>query len=226
MASPRTRPQERRRGSRRGQATDSSDATQPHRQTDNWFRRFAEASFEGLVIHEDGVILDANHVAAETVGYARAELVGRHARELIAPESQDSLQRALVSPSDRPIEAVCVRKDGSTFPVEIRGRPISYDGRMVRVASLRDITDRKRVEEALRASERKYREIFEDIRDIVYRIDTNGIIIDVSPSVERYGYSREELIGTRAEDVFEDPEDHTTRLKEVLEKGELLDHEV
>ena len=54
------------------------------------------------------------------------------------------------------------------------------------------------MEEALRESEAKYRQIFENVQDIFYRTDLEGTILELSPSVERYGYSREALIGTPA----------------------------
>jgi PAS domain-containing protein len=54
-----------------------------------------------------------------------------------------------------------------------------------------EISERKRAEEALRQSEAKYRQIFENVQDIFFQTDANGIIIEVSPSVERYGYTRE-----------------------------------
>ena len=59
------------------------------------------------------------------------------------------------------------------------------------------VSERKRAEEALRESETKYRHLFQNIQDILYRTDIRGIIMEISPSVERLGYSREQLIGTQ-----------------------------
>ena len=58
-----------------------------------------------------------------------------------------------------------------------------------------DTTERKKAEEALRESEARYRRIFESFRDIYFRTDVEGVLTEVSPSVERWGYNREGLIG-------------------------------
>lgn len=59
-----------------------------------------------------------------------------------------------------------------------------------------DITEQIEAEEALRNSEKKYRNIFDNIQDVFYRTDTRGIVTDISPSIEKYsGYKRSEIIG-------------------------------
>jgi diguanylate cyclase (GGDEF)-like protein/PAS domain S-box-containing protein len=88
------------------------------------------------------------------------------------------------------------------------------------------VAERERAEQALRENEAKYRRIFESIQDIFYRTDAKGIILEISPSVERFGYSREQLIGTQVMDVYEDPEQRASLVKEVIEKGRVTDHEI
>jgi diguanylate cyclase (GGDEF)-like protein/PAS domain S-box-containing protein len=88
------------------------------------------------------------------------------------------------------------------------------------------VAERKRAEQALRESETKYRHIFESIQDIFYRTDARGIILEVSPSVQRFGYSREQLIGTQVMEVYEDPEQRAALVKAVVENGNVTDHEI
>jgi diguanylate cyclase (GGDEF)-like protein/PAS domain S-box-containing protein len=88
------------------------------------------------------------------------------------------------------------------------------------------VAQRGRAEEALRESETKYRHIFESIQDIFYRTNAQGIILEISPSVQRVGYSREQLIGTNVLDVYEDPEERATLVKAIVERGEVADHEI
>ena len=88
------------------------------------------------------------------------------------------------------------------------------------------IAERKRAEEALRESETRYRHIFENIQDIFYRTNAQGIILEISPSVQRVGYGREQLIGTNVLDVYEDPEQRTELVKAILERGEVSDYEI
>jgi PAS domain S-box-containing protein len=88
------------------------------------------------------------------------------------------------------------------------------------------IVERMRAEEALRESEAKYRHIFESIPDVFYRTDAEGIIIEISPSVEQFGYTREQLVGTQVLDVYENPEERSALVKAIIEHGEVTDHEI
>src|SRR4030042_5780900 len=89
----------------------------------------------------------------------------------------------------------------------------------------RDVHQMREVEEALRPSEAKFRQIFENIQDIFFQTDDRGLIVEVSPSVERYGYTREEMIGMPAARVYEDPSKRITLLQ-LLEDGDITDREV
>jgi diguanylate cyclase (GGDEF)-like protein/PAS domain S-box-containing protein len=100
------------------------------------------------------------------------------------------------------------------------GKPIKM------VGCISDITDRKEEEAALRESEERYRSIFESIQDIFYRTDAEGIITEISPSVERFGYTREQLVGAQVLEIYEDPEERSGLLKVLLEQGEVTDYEI
>jgi len=88
-----------------------------------------------------------------------------------------------------------------------------------------DVSQMREVEEALRCSEAKYRRIFEKIQDIFFQTNDQGLIVEVSPSAERYGYTREELIGMPAARVYEDQSKRITLLQ-LLEDGDITDREV
>jgi PAS domain S-box-containing protein len=81
------------------------------------------------------------------------------------------------------------------------------------------------MEEALRWSEAKYRQIFENIQDVFYRTDLQGTIVELSPSVERYGYRREELIGRSVLELYERPEERAALVNVLVERGEVVDYE-
>lgn len=88
------------------------------------------------------------------------------------------------------------------------------------------IAERERAEQALREGEAKYRRIFESIQDVLYRTDAQGIIVEVSPSVQRFGYTREQMIGTQVMDVYENAEQRSALVKAVIEQGDVADHEI
>jgi len=95
------------------------------------------------------------------------------------------------------------------------------------VVIIRDITDRRKTEKALIESEKKYRTIFENVQDIFYQADMNGIITEISPSVFRYsGYKREELIGKSADIFYVNGADRDKYINDLIKFGKVSDYEL
>lgn len=113
------------------------------------FRALAEASFEAIVISEDGEIREVNPAFSTLFGYTTEEALTMTARDIIAPESYEMVLAHFRGDGDAPYEAVGLRRDGSRFPMEVRGRLMLLDGRLVRIAAVRDIGERKRYEAEL-----------------------------------------------------------------------------
>ncbi|MBD2356508.1 PAS domain S-box protein [Tolypothrix sp. FACHB-123] len=113
----------------------------------------SEATFEGIMIHDRGIIVTANYVLAEMTGYKVAELIGKNSQELIALESQELMKKNILSGSEIPCEVIVVRKDGSTFLAELQGKVISYAGQKMHVVGARDITECKQSQELLQIRE-------------------------------------------------------------------------
>nr|WP_017314271.1 ATP-binding protein [Mastigocladopsis repens] len=112
----------------------------------------SEASFEGIMVHDGGIILDANHNLTKMTGYEVAELIGKNGFILVTPESQELMRKNILSGYEKPYEGVLLRKDGSTFPVELQGKVILFQGQEIQVVALRDITERKQIESKLHES--------------------------------------------------------------------------
>ncbi|MDX1295781.1 MAG: PAS domain S-box protein, partial [Sulfurimonadaceae bacterium] len=110
---------------------------------------FFNASFEGLMFHDNGLILDMNSALAELSGYESDECIGRSVLEFVAPDYREALMANLATGEEGPYESVGITKDGRRVPIEVRSRAIEYQGRMVRVASMHDITKRKTAEAEL-----------------------------------------------------------------------------
>lgn len=93
--------------------------------------------------------------------------------------------------------------------------------------STRDITEQKSAQIALLESEKKYRNIFENIQDVIYRTDKEGIVTEISPSIEKYsGYKRESIIGSQVLDFYYHSEDREKLVAILREKSEVTDFEI
>lgn len=132
-------------------ADPAGDCSEP----DERFRDLIDSTFEGIVIHDNGVILEANAAAAEMTGYSRAELIGT--RLSLLTRTEGDAGSAQQPPIDRtnedtptPLEFVSVARDGTQTDVEVLNKPIRYGGRMVRLTAFRDITAHKANERALK----------------------------------------------------------------------------
>ena len=117
------------------------------------WRFLSEATFEGIILHDEGIILDINHVLAKMTGYEFEELIGKNGFELVTSDSQELIRKNILSGSEKPYTVTAIRKDGSTFPAEIQAKVISNSSRNIRVTAIRDITERNRVETVLRRRE-------------------------------------------------------------------------
>jgi len=165
------------------------------------FATFLEAVPDAIVgVIADGTMIMVNAKAEALFGYRRDEMVGRPL-ELLVPESvrdHSQLRDAYFqTPVPRPMrlgmELSGRRHDGSDFPVEISLAWIEIDGRLIVVAAVRDITERKR-------AEAKFRSLLEAAPDAIIGVNPDGVIALVNTQAEAlFGYERNQLIGRPVE---------------------------
>jgi PAS domain S-box-containing protein len=174
------------------------------RKTEEYFRVLSEATNEGTAIHDKGVIIESNQSFAEMFGYDLSEMIGLHVEKLASPESMKCILEHIANGYDKPFEAVGVRKDGSTIICSMVGKPFKYKGRTLRIVALRDITERKQMEEKLRESEANYRQLFENSPAGIYQIDfKKGKITRANDVFCKYaGWSQEEISSLNIYDVL------------------------
>jgi len=134
--------------------TSQKRTEQALRESEERFRHLSEASMEGVLLSEDSSIIAANKVLTEMVGYSMQELRGMNLLKFIAPPDRNRLIHYLRNGRSGVYEFQCIRKDGTTFPIEAHTRAITYKGGMVYQTAIRDLTEQKRIEHQRLAHEK------------------------------------------------------------------------
>ncbi len=117
------------------------------RESDERYRALVESAFEGVIIFRAGKILEANEAFAKMYGYDLPEVIGLSPVEMTTPESAELIFNNIQSGFEKPYEITGVRKDGTTFDIEVIGKDCLHQGRKARITAFRDITEIKRAEE-------------------------------------------------------------------------------
>jgi diguanylate cyclase (GGDEF)-like protein/PAS domain S-box-containing protein len=164
-----------------------------------------------LLVNAEGSILFANGASERVFGYAHAELAGMNVDALVPDPARatHSRQRAdyLRAPAPRPMglnrELFATRRDGSTIPVEIALSPIELDKQTVIIATVVDITERKRSEAAIQAANELNRQIIESAREGIVGYDLEGRFSIWNPFMEEItGIEKRDCLGKPPCDVF------------------------
>jgi PAS domain S-box-containing protein len=176
------------------------EAGQALRASEEQYRAIFNASTEALVLRDaEFRIVDVNPAFEALSGHSRAEVLGSDRLTMRIPEKNldrhDVHRRVLAGEAVR-VESEAIRKDGTRFHIEVSVVPMTYGGRPHALYIGRDITARKSAEEALRASEGRYRAIFNAAADSMVLRDQNFRVVDVNPAYERMsGRPRAEALG-------------------------------
>jgi len=158
------------------------------------YRHVTEAAFEGVAVTERGTLIDFSEKLAKLLGYQRSDLIGKSIAELIAPNVRNETVAKILSGYSIPYESICLRKDGTTFPVEVCGKNYVSKGRELCVTAIRNITKRKRTEKVLQESEEKYKTLTENSLTGIF-IHQDGRFVFVNDKfANMHGYKPEELL--------------------------------
>jgi PAS domain S-box-containing protein len=180
--------------------TERVQAEQAMRESEERYRALVEQSSDGIILVdiETRRIFEANPAYQKLLGYTAEELTSLTLSDVTtsSDESIDvNIQSVLTKGHHFIGERQHRRKDGTLVDVEASINLISYSGKKVLCAVIRDITERKQAEQAMRRSEQRYRELFDNANDLVYTHDLQGNFTSLNKSGERItGYTREEAV--------------------------------
>lgn len=171
------------------------------RESEKKFRNIVENARDGICIIQDKKVKFVNDALAKIIGYKKEEIIGENFLKFIPKELRKKIEenyekriRGEKLPSL--YEAELLRKNGKKVSVEISASLLEYEGRPADFGIIRDITERKRLEEEIRNSEKKFRILFENAVDPILLLDRKGKILMANKKVEELtGYEREEIVG-------------------------------
>jgi two-component system cell cycle sensor histidine kinase/response regulator CckA len=195
------------------------------KESEEKYRELFEMESDAIFLIENstGSILEVNQAASVLYGYSREELLQKKNTDL-SSESEDTCAATQERRTYVPVR-YHRKKDNIVFPVEITARHFTWQGREVHIAAIRNITDRKRAEEALRDSEFKFRNLFDSSPQAIALTEfQTGKLVDVNVKFcELIKYAAEEIIGrTTTECEFYSEADRARFIDEFQGRGEVL----
>ena len=178
-------------------------------ESEHKFRSLVEQAAEMLFLHEvNGRIVDVNRAAEKNTGYCREELLNMTVFD-IDPDAYDEDYKQQywnkMKPEDKPVtvEVRHRQKDGTVYPTEVTISKVEINDAEYILALARDITDRKKAEEALKDREEKFRLLAENSVDCIWMLDKKLRFTYLSPSLEHLtGFKPEEWMGTKLRTHF------------------------
>lgn len=211
-----------------GRALEREQVEKDLRTSEEKYEYIVEKSNDGIVIMQDGELKFANGVTELMTGYKREEVIGQPFLDFIAAEDRDLVlerYRSRIQGEHIPsrYEIRLLKKDGSKMHVEINASLIEYEGKLADMALIRDITDRKLMEEELRESEIFRSSLLNNAPNPINVINPDTSIRFINPALEKLtGYPAEELIGKKAPYPFWGEltgEKYLSRLEEAMRHG-------
>jgi len=167
------------------------------------FKALSGASFEAIFMSKHGKCIGQNKTAEIMFGYSEEEAIGQAEYHWFVNEDKEKVNQRLLGGSEEPFEAIALRKDGSTFPCEIKTRVAEYQGNMVLFTAITNISRRKEAQKNLLESEARYRALIQNNTSVMLLFDPeNGEIVEANKAASNfYGMSEEELKKTCIFDI-------------------------
>jgi PAS domain S-box-containing protein len=211
--------------------TDRRQAELAVRESEARYRALVDSSIDGILLTApDGRIFAANAAACEILGRTEEE-IRQAGRDGVVDPSDPRLAVALEGRARTGkfrSELFLISKNGTRFPCEVSSSVFKGEGGQVRTSMIiRDITERKRVEEALRLANAYNRSLIEASLDPLVTIGPDGKVTDVNTATEHVtGRSRQDLIGTDFSDYFTEPGKARAGYQQVFREGLVRDYEL
>lgn len=193
--------------------TEQKQAREALRESEEKYRTLVESSFDGIAIHQDGILVYVNRTAARILGSDDPGVfVGKPAIDMVAPAFRKRISDRVQRGPERSQELIheqFLKTDGTAIDVDVTTTPCTWKGKPAVYVTFRDITAQIRAEEAFHESSRKYAELFELGSEALFLIDneTGALLETNSAACEMYGYPRDTLLTMKNTDLSAEQEE-------------------
>lgn len=207
--------------------TERKRAEKALQESESRYRRLFESSSDAIMLLDEKGFIDCNSTTLRIFGCAtREEFCGKHPSEF-SPPRQPDMKDSRQAVDKRIVEAVQEgqsffewvhrRTDGDNFPAEVLLTPMEWAGKKILQATVRDITQRKKAEEALKESEERFRSLVNNLLTGIYVRDEDNVLFVNKRLGEMLGYTREELLGMSLFDIVH-PDDREIALEQAVRR--------
>jgi PAS domain S-box-containing protein len=206
--------------------TDRKNAQIALKQVRERLKILTDLTIEGLLIHDDGRIVDLNPAIEKMLGADMDMMINTSFFDYIHPDYHELVKLNGKNQTSGKYEIVLIKQDGSTFPAEVEANPITIKGKSYRAIAIRDITERKKAEEQIN----KFLSAITQSPAAIAITDTRGNIEYINPQFTKItGYSANEVIGLNPRILksgFTPPEVYKDLWQTIIQgntwKGEIL----
>lgn len=190
------------------------------------FKRLSDLTFEGILIHENGIVKEMNESLQKMLGYSENELYGKNALDTIVhPDYKNEVNKYINWDQSPPYEIMAIKKDGNNLHIEIESHNMDYMGRTLRVTAVRNITKRKEAQSDLK---RFHTAVEQSATSIVITDNQGHIQYANTKFYEQTGYLPGEVLG-KTPSILKSGK-HNTQfyniLWEIINKGEVWNAEI
>ena len=200
------------------------------------YRTLFEYANDSIFLIKDGRFVDCNSETLRLFKHPKEDIIGHSPHEFspeFQPDGRNSMEKitekiqAALAGKPQFFEWRCRSSNGSLFETDVSLNKIELGVEILIQAIVRDITIRKKWEQALRESEERYRSLFDDSRDAIYITRKDGSFVDMNQSfLDLFGYTKEEIFRFNTKSAYLTPEDQENFKKDIKEKGYIKDFEI
>lgn len=159
------------------------------------FKFLSKSTFEGIVIHKNGIINDVNEAFLKMTGYTKEETIGENLLDYVVnPIDKAKVLINIVKKNAKPYTIDAAKKDGTHFIAELEAKNVNHLGETVRIVAIRDVTEKHQFQQQLKESEERYRTVFENTGAASCIVEEDGTIsLTNSKFAKLSGYSIKEI---------------------------------